>query len=111
MAKIGFHRRLGAKGTARGAMPVSRVKRAETTSSIGTGVLGAGIALLFPTRFQAFALPILAIGLVMHVWGMYDKHRLESVGRTTRLWWAELLYWFCWLTLGAVLLYLLLRRT
>jgi len=96
--------------TASGAPSAARVKRAETTSSIGAGVLGAGIALLLPTRFRAYALPILAVGLVMHVWGMYDRHRLESLGGSARLWWAELLYWLCWVTLAALLLYLLVQR-
>ena len=101
----------GTAVAASGAPSTARVKRAETTSSIGAGVLGAGIALLLPTRFRAYALPILAVGLVMHVWGMYDKHRLESLGGPARLWWAELLYWLCWVTLAALLLYLLVQRT
>ena len=96
--------------SAPGAASTNRMKRAETTSSIGAGVLGAGIALLAPTRFHAFAIPILALGLVMHVWGMYDKHRLESIEGAARLWWAEVLYWLCWLTLGALVLYLLVHR-
>ena len=66
--------RVDTKVTARGAPLTSRVKRAEMTSSIGAGVLGADIALLLPNGFQAYALPSLALGLVMHVRGRYDKH-------------------------------------
>ena len=61
--------RVDTKVTARGAPLTSRVKRAEMTSSIGAGVLGADIALLLPNGFQAYALPSLALGLVMHVRG------------------------------------------
>ena len=86
-------------------VPHAQLKRAETTSSIGAGVLGAGIALLMPDRLTAYAIPILLTGLVLHVWGMYDKHRLEACSSPARLWWAELLYWGCWLGLLALLTY------
>lgn len=83
----------------------AQLKRADTTSSIGAGVLGAGLALLVPNRLAAHAVPILLTGLVMHVWGMYDKHRLESRAGAARLWWAELLYWGCWAGLLALVVY------
>lgn len=105
-----LHHRVGTAVGASGASSAARVKRAETTSSIGAGILGAGIALLLPTRFRTYALLILGLGLVMHVWGMYDKHRLEFGGGAIRVWWAELLYWLCWVTLAALVLYLLVQR-
>jgi hypothetical protein len=89
----------------------ARLKRAETTSSIGAGVLGAGIALLLPTYARECAILIVVLGLVMHAWGMYDKHRLETSTPVSRLWWAELLYWLCWVALAALGLYLLAGRT
>ena len=85
----------------------SRLKRAETTSSIGAGVLGAGIASLLPERLAPYAIPILLVGLVMHVWGMYDKHRLERRAGAKPPWWAELLYWGCWLGLLVLLGYVI----
>lgn len=88
----------------------SRLKRAETTSSIGAGVLGAGVALLVANRLAAHAVPILITGLVMHAWGMYDKHRLERDEGAGRLWWAELLYWGCWVALAALLAYVLIGK-
>jgi hypothetical protein len=86
------------------------LKRADTTSSIGAGVLGAGLALLVADRLTPYAIPIFAIGLVMHVWGMVDKHRLQSRAPSPRLWWAELLYWGCWLGLLFLLGYILVAR-
>ena len=86
-----------------------QLKRAETTSSIGAGVLGGGLALLLPERLRAYAVPILLTGLVMHVWGMYDKHRLERRSGVARLWWAELLYWSCWVGLLALTAYVAVR--
>jgi len=87
----------------------AQLKRAETTSSIGAGVLGAGLALLAADRLAAHAIPILLAGLVMHVWGMYDKHRLEGRAGAERLWWAELLYWGCWAGLLGLIVYVVAR--
>jgi hypothetical protein len=86
------------------------LKRAETTSTVGAGVLGAGLALLVADRLAAFALPILFTGLVTHVWGMYDKHRLEGRAGESRLWWTEMLYWGCWIGLFVLLVYVLVGR-
>lgn len=88
----------------------ARLKRAETTAAVGAGILGAGIGLLLPSYVQEYAVLIVVLGLVMHARGMYDKHRLESSTGVSRLWWAELLYWLCWVTLAAFVLYLLAAR-
>ena len=53
---------------------------------------------------------MVVLGLVTHAWGMYDKHRLESSTGASRLWWAEMLYWLCWVTLAAFVLHLLGAR-
>jgi hypothetical protein len=86
------------------------LKRAETTSSIGAGVLGAGVGLMLAALLQGYAIPILVIGLVMHAWGMYDKHRLEVRSEMAQPWWATLFYWVCWVALAALLVYVVLRR-
>ena len=86
------------------------LKRAETTSSVGAGVLGAGIGLMQAELLEAYALPILAIGLVMHAWGMYDKHRLEAQSNVPQPWWATLFYWVCWILLAGLILYVAIRR-
>lgn len=83
----------------------SQVKRAETTSSVGAGVLGAGIGLLAADWLAPHAVVILLTGLAMHVWGMYDKHRLEARTSAPRVVWAELLYWGCWAGLLALIVY------
>lgn len=84
------------------------MKRAETTSSVGAGVLGAGVGLLAARWLQPIAVPILIAGLVMHAWGMYDKHRLEGGPSAARIWWVELLYWGCWAGLAALLGYVVM---
>jgi hypothetical protein len=40
--------------------------RAELLSSLGAGVLGAGLALLFRESLGALAVPLLAAGAVVH---------------------------------------------
>ena len=85
----------------------SRLKLAELTSSLGAGVLGAGIGVLLAAWLGGVALPILATGLAMHAWGMRDKHALEAGAAQPS--WATALYWACWLTLGALALYAIVR--
>lgn len=43
---------------------IARIKKAELLSSIGAGVLGAGIALLLTKFLTPYAIPILLIGLI-----------------------------------------------
>ena len=91
----------------RDARLASRLKLAELTSSLGAGVLGAGIGVLLAAWLGGLALPILAIGLVMHAWGMRDKHALEA--GTPQPAWASVLYWACWLILAGLALYAVVR--
>jgi hypothetical protein len=89
---------------------ISRVKKAELLSSIGAGVLGAGIALLLANQLASYAVPILLLGLISHAAGMFQKHGLEQEGEGVRVWWVEALYWFCWLGLVALLLFVIVLQ-
>lgn len=86
----------------------TRWKRADVTSAVGAGVLGVGIGIFLGRVLETYAIPIIALGLLMHAWGMYDKHRLESGAGTGRLWWAEALYWGCWIGLLVLAVYAVL---
>jgi membrane-bound ClpP family serine protease len=77
----------------------SRTKRAELLSSVGAGVLGGGLVLLFAEALKPYATAILLVGLGTHAWGMFQKHQIERRGQNVAVWWAEVLYWFCWLVL------------
>ncbi len=88
---------------------IAQIKRAELLSTLGVGVLGAGIALLLANIFGGYAVPILLIGLIVHAGGMFQKHRLEQHNESVRVWWAEALYWLCWLALAGLLLFILVR--
>jgi len=89
---------------------ISRVKKAELLSSLGAGVLGAGIAPLLPIQLAPYAIPILLLGLISHAVGMSQKHGLEQEGEVVRVWWAEAWYWFCWLGLAALLVFIVVRQ-
>ena len=83
----------------------SRMKQADLASGIGAGVLGAGLGLLLASYLGSYAVPLVVIGITMHVWGMREHHRLEAAA--PRVWWAEALYWLCWsllLVIGGVVL-------
>ena len=43
---------------------ITHLKRAELLSSLGAGVLGAGVALLLANLLTPYAIPILLLGLI-----------------------------------------------
>lgn len=88
---------------------LARSKRAELLSTVGAGVLGAGLALLIAEQLAPYAVAILIVGLAAHAWGMLWKHQLESQAATARLWWAELLYWSCWVALAVLVVVIAVR--
>ena len=78
------------------------MKLAELSSAVGAGVLGIGIGALLSTWLRLFGMPILLLGLLMHAWGMTDKHRLENAGAMVRPAWSTALYWLCWIGLAGI---------
>jgi hypothetical protein len=85
----------------------SRLKLAELSSAVGAGVLGVGIGALLSTWLRVFAVPVLVIGLLMHAWGMADKHRLEDTARRPA--WSTALYWVCWIGLAGIMVAVIAR--
>ncbi len=53
---------------------------------------------------------IAVVGLSLHAFGMWDKHRLEARGEAENPQWVVALYWMCWLLLVAVMAMLLFWR-
>ena len=86
----------------------AHVKKAELLSSVGAGVLGAGIGLLLSNMLAQYVLPILLMGLISHSAGMFQKHWLEQ-GKDILISWVEWLYWLCWVALAALLIYIVIR--
>lgn len=84
----------------------SRMRKAELLGVVGALVLGMGLGLLLASFLMPYAVAFLLVGLLMHAWGMFDKHRLETASSVSRPWWAALLYWVCWIALLLLVLYL-----
>lgn len=88
---------------------LEKMKWAQLLSTLGAGVLGAGIALLFPNILAAYTIPILLLGLAAHAVGMLQMRGIEQKSSRLRVGWMEALYWFCWLALAGLFLYILIR--
>lgn len=86
----------------------SLLKRAELLSTIGAAVLGGGIALILQRWLSPLAVSIAIAGLLVHAWGMLDKHRIESGTSVERAPWEDWLYWLCWIVLGVLFGYLII---
>ena len=89
---------------------MNRLKLAELTSGVGALVLGVGLGALFPQWFGRLAGVITVVGLSLHAFGMWDKHRVEARDQAESPLWVMVLYWVCWLLLGGVLVTLLFWR-
>ena len=89
---------------------MTRVKLAELTSGVGALVLGIGLGALFATWIGAAAGIVALAGVLVHAFGMWDKHSLEAQTATNGGPLVTVLYWVCWLMLAGVLVFLIVRR-
>lgn len=89
---------------------MNRMKLAELTSGVGALVLGVGLGALFPHWFRPAAGWLTAVGLALHAFGMWDKHRLEASNPAGNPFWSMALYWLCWLLLVVLLVVLMILR-
>jgi hypothetical protein len=87
----------------------SREKWAQTTSSLGAGILGLGLGALLHAYLGRSGLALAALGALMHAWGMWDMRRLETAAGAARPAWSTALYWICWLFLAGLAIRLALR--
>lgn len=78
------------------AIRPDRLRLAELTSGVGAVVLGVGLGALAANHIGSLGLPLLLFGLVVHAWGMFDKHRLERKASIPDAWWGPVAYWTCW---------------
>ena len=88
---------------------LNRAKRADLTSGVGALVLGVGVGALFPRIFGTLAIAITIVGASLHAFGMWDKHRIDAEGSNATPVWVSVLYWICWLMLGALLVVMIIR--
>ena len=81
---------------------MTRLRIAELTSGVGALVLGIGLGAWLSRWFTPAAGLIIVVGLTMHAFGMWEKHRLESVAHAESPRWVVALYWLCWFLLAVV---------
>ncbi|MFL5386429.1 MAG: hypothetical protein ACJ8GN_28250 [Longimicrobiaceae bacterium] len=87
----------------------AQLKRAELASGLGALVLGTGIGGLAAPWLGRAAVVVLLLGLAVHAWGMYDKHRLERGSEAGAVRFAAPLYWSCWILLTVLFVWLAAR--
>jgi len=76
---------------------MTRLKLAALTSGVGALVLGVGLGALCPRWFGPAAGVIAVVGLSLHAFRMWDKHRWEVLGHAENPLWVAMPYWVCWL--------------
>jgi hypothetical protein len=88
----------------------SRRKKADMASVIGAAILGGGLGALAAqyVNLSSSAVALVVVGIVMHAWGMLERHRLDTVA--SQVWWAEALYWACWLAILVIIAGVVLIR-
>lgn len=89
--------------------PINREKLAELTSSIGAGIIGVGIGVYLAGPLGGMALWFVLLGIALHGWGMFDRHRsLVAATGEPPLWW-QALYAVCWVGLAVLLVFAVAR--
>lgn len=88
-------------------MKNSRHRFAELTSSVGSGIIGIGLGILFVRFLKEAVAIIILLGILMHGWGMFDMRRMERLtGELSRPAWSGVLYWVCWVSLAVLIIYI-----
>ena len=88
----------------------ARRKRADVASVVGAALLGGGLGAIV-ARYADLgrsAVALVVVGIVMHAWGMLERRRLDTTA--ARVWWAEVLYWACWLAILVIIASVVLIR-
>ena len=87
---------------------MTRLKLAELTSGAGALVLGIGLGALFVRWIGPAAVVVTLAGMLIHAFGMWDKHRLEGETPVGSGSFVAAVYWVCWMLLAGVFLYVLI---
>jgi ABC-type spermidine/putrescine transport system permease subunit I len=83
----------------------SREKRIDLVGSLGAGILGAGMALLFAGALERFAMPAVLVGIAVHGGAMLARMQAERASSERKPPWAIATEWICWLLMLGLLAY------
>ena len=79
---------------------------AQSASAIGAALLGFGIGVKWGAALEAYSIPVIAIGAIIHIYGMYFTQMKNTSKRTDTI--AKVLWlsaWICLLALVALFVY------
>src|SRR5688572_5360855 len=86
----------------------TNMKMAQSASALGAGILGFGLGAKWGMPIKEYALFIIAIGSIFHVYGMYimqmKNHETRIAGVAKTLWISA---WICLIALVAIVFYTL----
>jgi NADH:ubiquinone oxidoreductase subunit 6 (subunit J) len=84
---------------------------AQSASALGAGILGLGLGAKWGKVMTNYALLIIIVGAIIHVFGMYIMQMKNTNGKATGI--AKALWisaWICLIALVAIIIYLLIYR-
>ena len=87
------------------------VRLAQSASAIGAAILGVGIGAQWGTPLKSFAIVILVIGAIIHIYGMYVtqmRNTTERNGQVAKILWVTA--WLCLIALVVLFVYLLVQQ-
>lgn len=82
-----------------------RQRVADLTSSTGAMTIGLGAGLLLGARLAAFGPWLVLVGVLLHAWGMSERHRLLHTATVTPPLWWRTLHLACWTGLAVIVAY------
>jgi NADH:ubiquinone oxidoreductase subunit 6 (subunit J) len=84
---------------------------AQSASALGAAMLGFGLGAEWGNVIENYAIAIITVGAIFHVWGMYlmqMKDRNEKQNSVAKALWISA--WICLLALIAAILYLMVNK-
>ena len=84
---------------------------AQSSSALGAGILGFGIGAKWGNIISGYALIIIIVGAIFHIWGMYVmqiKNQSKNTTTIARVLWISA--WICLLALVAIVGLLFLTK-
>jgi hypothetical protein len=85
------------------------IKLAQSASALGAGILGFGLGAKWGNLITEYALIIIVVGAIFHIWGMYIVQLRgvnEKANRIAKVLWISA--WVCLVALIAVMIYVML---
>ncbi|HKH60795.1 MAG TPA: hypothetical protein VKA49_08185 [Flavitalea sp.] len=87
----------------------NNAKLAQSASALGAGLLGFGLGAKWGNVITDYALIIIIVGAIFHVWGMYImqmKKTNEKITHVAKALWISA--WVCLIVLIGIMIYLLI---